>query len=291
MSQERVDKKWIERGIDQYSTAAIFGTLSHYGVSLTEAAFLELTKEHFPLAIAQLWHEHWKGTGQFSRFPAAAAEQLWSRLKPGEIAPTDLALGLISLLGTLSSALDDKTDDGTWETRFKVVEAYLPKIPGPEEKRQRFLAETLAAIGEEWADVFDGMAEALMKKGQGALAERMASIEELLFPEHVGVTRALLAVAKGDTAAGFAQLSAIANDTARTPFARLGAASSLLDHEQVDAALGPLNELLDLAEKDRDADLASQAVEQLDRVVKMPGRKDLPKLRERIEKLIAAFGA
>ena len=39
MSEERVNKKWMDIGIDKYSTAAILGTLAHYGVALDEASF------------------------------------------------------------------------------------------------------------------------------------------------------------------------------------------------------------------------------------------------------------
>ena len=34
MSDERLDKQWQEKGLKDYSTKAILGTLEHYGVSI-----------------------------------------------------------------------------------------------------------------------------------------------------------------------------------------------------------------------------------------------------------------
>jgi hypothetical protein len=285
---ERVDKRWVERGIETYSTAAILGTLAHYGVAIDEAGFLELAKQHYPLALAEVWHEQWKGTGQFSRFPAAAAEELWARLKPGEAAPTDLALALIKLLQGLEGVLDGKPDDGTRETRFKVVEAYLPKVPTEAEQRVRFLGETLGALGE-WSDVFDGMAEALAKKGHAPVAARLAAIDEALFPDHVGITRALIKLQSGD-ASGIDDLRTLGHDAKRIPLARLAAAEGLLDHQRGDDARAVLVELLDVAEKEKDAELAGMVVESLRRLLELePTRADHPHLRQRIEQLVRAF--
>jgi hypothetical protein len=289
---DRVDKKWVEKGIDSYSTQAILGTLSHYGVSMDEAKFLEQSKQHFPLALAQEWHATWKGTGQFSRFPAAAAEELWARLKPGEIAPTDLGLALIKLMEAMDDALDGLKDDGTWDTRFKVVEGYLPKLPpdGADDRRKRFLAETLGAIGE-WSDVLDGMPEALAKKGAVEFANRLAGIDEGLFPEHAGISRALIK-AQVDLEAGLAELKAIGNDEKRIPLTRLAAADGLIFHARGDDAKVILLALLDHAEKERDADLAGMVVENLRKLLeKDPSRSDLIQLRDRIEKLVRTFEA
>ncbi|MFO0597283.1 MAG: hypothetical protein U0228_18360 [Myxococcaceae bacterium] len=287
---ERVDKKWVDRGIDSYSTEAILGTLGHYGVEMTEARYLELAKTMFPLAIAQEWHDQWKGTGQFSRFPAAAAEELWSRFKKGELAPTDLALTLIGLLGSLDGALSGKADDGTWDSRFKMVEAYIPKIPTEPKTRERFMVETLAAVGDEWSQVFDGMPEALAQKGHPALADRLVSVDEGLFPEHQGVMRAVVKAAKGDKPAAIADLTAIANDTSRIPFARLGAATGLMELGHFDVK-APLIALLDEAEKKRDVDLAGETVEALRSWLEhgKPERKDADELRGRIEQLVQTF--
>jgi hypothetical protein len=285
MSTERVDKSWHTKGIDCYSVPAILGTLAHYGVAVTETEFLEAAKEDFPLFIAQRWHQQWKGTGQFSRFPAAAAEELWRRLKPEEIAPTDLTLALINLLSSLDRALDGKPDDGTQETRFKVVEAYLPRLPPEGDRREKFMAEMVAALGE-WLEVTDTMAEALARKSQPALADRFVALEEALFPVRQGTATALVKAAKGDVDGAVKDLVVIAGDAKRDDFARLSAIDALFDYEQHDAAKRFTLELVDRAEQQKDVDLASEVVERMTRLLKAdPKRADKNELRARVEQL------
>ncbi len=285
MSTERVDKSWHTKGIDCYSVPAILGTLAHYGVAVTETEFLEAAKEDFPLFIAQRWHQQWKGTGQFSRFPAAAAEELWRRLKPEEIAPTDLTLALINLLSSLDRALDGKPDDGTQETRFKVVEGYLPRLPPEGDRREKFMAEMVAALGE-WLEVTDTMAEALARKSQPALADRFVALEEALFPVRQGTATALVKAAKGDVDGAVKDLVVIAGDAKRDDFARLSAIDALFDYEQHDAAKRFTLELVDRAEQQKDVDLASEVVERMTRLLKAdPKRADKNELRARVEQL------
>jgi|APLak6261675434_1056106.scaffolds.fasta_scaffold00974_3 hypothetical protein len=285
MSTERVDKSWHTKGIDCYSVPAILGTLAHYGVAVTETEFLEAAKEDFPLFIAQRWHQQWKGTGQFSRFPAAAAEELWRRLKPEEIAPTDLTLALINLLSSLDRALDGKPDDGTQETRFKVVEGYLPRLPPEGDRREKFMAEMVAALGE-WLEVTDTMAEALARKNQPALADRFVALEEALFPVRQGTATALVKAAKGDVDGAVKDLVVIAGDAKRDDFARLSAIDALFDYEQHDAAKRFTLELVDRAEQQKDVDLASEVVERMTRLLKAdPKRADKNELRARVEQL------
>src|SRR5579871_6245201 len=75
MADARVDKAWIAKGLQDYPTEAILGTLKHYGAETDEATFKKLAQDKFPIGIAEEWHKSWKGTGQFSKFPAAAAEE------------------------------------------------------------------------------------------------------------------------------------------------------------------------------------------------------------------------
>ena len=282
---ERVDKTWHTKGIDCYSVPAILGTLAHYGVEVTEASFLELAKAEFPLGIAMQWHERWKGTGQFTRFPAAAAEELWRRLKNDELAPTDLTLALINLLTTLDQALTGKSDDGTWETRFKVVEALLPKVPAPGERREKFMAEMVGALGE-WVEVLDAMGEALAKKGQPAFADRFVVIEETLFPVREGTARALVKAAKGDEFGALVELRTIAGDEKRDDFARLSAIDGLFQFNQLEDAKRYTMEMVDHAEQKKDVDLASEAVERLTRLLRAdPKLADRDELRKRVEQL------
>lgn len=282
---ERVDKSWHSKGIDTYSVPAILGTLAHYGVAVTEEQFLELAKEDFPLTIATAWHERWKGTGQFSRFPAAAAEELWRRLKPGVIAPTDVALAIVNLLNALNTALDKKPDDGTWDTRFKVVEAYLPSIPTEPERRELFMSELVAALSE-YVEVFDGMAEALARQDQQSLADRFVAFEEALIPERKGVSSALVQAARGQVADAMKALVTIAGDASRDSASRLAAIDGLFLHDQLDDARKFTLELVDLAEKDKDVDLASDVVERLSELLRRdPKRADRDDLRRRVEQL------
>jgi hypothetical protein len=282
---ERVDKAWHTKGIETFSVSAILGTLGHYGVPVTEESFLALAKEDFPLAIAMDWHEHWKGTGQFSRFPAAASEELWRRLKAGELAPTDLALAMVNLLTTLDGALEKKPDDGTLEARFKVAEGSLLRLPPPGDRHEKFMAEMVGAIGE-WLEVLDGMAEALAKKDQPALADRFVTLEEALFPVRQGTATALVKAAKGDVQAALVELIAIAGDSKRDDFARLSAIDGLFQYDQIADAKRFTLELVDRAEKEKDVDLASEAVERLTRLLRIdPKRVDRAELRTRVEQL------
>ncbi|PZR08858.1 MAG: hypothetical protein DI536_23480 [Archangium gephyra] len=282
MSAERVDKSWHTKGIDMYSVPAILGTLAHYGVTVTEAEFLELAKREYPLAIASTWHEGWKGTGQFSRFPAAAAEELWRRLKPDEFAPTDLSLAVVNLLGELDRVLDKKPDDGTRETRFKVVENYLAKLPVGAQ-REKFLDEMLYALGE-WMEPFDEMAEALATEGHGEFADRFVKIEETLIPIREGTAAALVQAAKGDLDGALVKLQKIATEA--EPFTRISAIDALFEHEQVEDAKNALLTLVDEAEKSKDVELASEIVERMSRLLELdPHRADKNALRERVEQL------
>lgn len=282
---ERVDKTWHTKGIETYSVAAILGSLAHYGVAITEASFLELSKEDFPLTIAMKWHEHWKGTGQFSRYPAAAAEELWRRLKGGELAPTDLSLALVNLLTSLNGALDGKPDDGSWDTRFKVAEGALQRLPPVGDRREKFMAEMVGSMGE-WLEVLDGMAEALAKKGQPALADRFVSLEEALFPVRQGTATALVKAAKGDEYGALVELRLIAGDAQRDDFARLSAIDALFQFNQADDAKRYTLELVDRAEQQKDVELASEVVERMAHLLRIdPKRGDREELRKRVEQL------
>lgn len=285
MSDARVDKGWQDKGIDTYSTEAILGTLKHYGVDVTEAQFTALTEKQFPFAIAADWHDHWKGKGQFLRFPAAAAEELWHRVRKGEVAPSDLALALVKLVSAMDEVLAGKADDGTRETRFKVVENYVASLPPPGDKRDRFEGELFAAF-EEWMEPFDGMAQALAKRGFAAEADRFVAIEEKLLPVREGSARALVQVAKGDIDGGVRALAIIAGDGAREDFSRLAAIDGLLEHKQVHEAKKHLLSLVDKAEKDKDVELAAEVVEFLVRVLDLdPDPDDKDVLKQRVQQL------
>lgn len=285
MATERVDKGWQQRGLDQYSLEAIIGTLAHYGVVTDEAAFKALAQAEFPLGMAMQWHEHWKGTGQFSRFPAAAAEELWHRWLPGEIAPTDVALALVKLLGDLTSLVEKKPDEGTLETRFKVVENYLPKIPTERERRERFIGELLGAL-TDWVEPFDAMAELLAREKHDAAADRFVAIEETLLPQRLGVSAAIVRAERGDEPGAIEAVSAIASDPKNDRWNRLSACDALFDFDRPELAKAAVLSLFDEAEQAKELEFLSAVVERLAHLLevdpKMPERNQL---RQRIEQL------
>lgn len=286
---DRVDKGWQAKGIEAYSTEAILGTLGHYGVAVDEAGFKALASQDYPLSIALGWHQGWKGTGQFSRFPAAAAEELWRRLCDGQPAPTDLTLALINLLTELNRALDQKPDDGTRDTRFKVVEAYLPKIPAEPERREKFIAEMAGALGD-WLEPLDRLAEALARRGHPDLADRFVAIEEALFPIRAGAAQALVKAGKGDVDGAVADLNALAGDEARDAFNRLAAVDGLIDLDRFDDAKRVTLALMERAEQKKDLELGTEVVERLTKLLKAdPKMKDRDVLRRRVEALAAAL--
>jgi hypothetical protein len=285
-----VDKGWFEKGIEKYSLDALFNSLRHYGVDCDEARFRALAADDYPLTIASQWHERWKGKGQFSRFPAAAAEELWRRLMAPEIAPTDVTLALVKLLGMLKQALAGKPNDGTWHTRFAVVEEYLPRLPTDPDKREKFMLEATGALGE-WLEVFDSMAEALASEHHDELADRYVWLEEELLPLRKGSAKALVKAAKGDRAGAAADLKVIADDATRDDYARLSAVDALLDLEQLDHAKAVLLSLLTKAEAGRDVELASAVVELLTALLKRdPKMKDKQAIRDRVESLARSLG-
>jgi hypothetical protein len=288
---ERVDKAWQSRGIESFSTEQILGTLVHYGVTVDEGAFRERAKVDFPLAIAQEWHLSWKGKGQFSHFPAAASEELWHRFLAPDIAPTDLVLACVNLLKTLDEVLGDKADDGTWNTRFAVVEAYLPKVPPPGERREKFVGEFIAAMGE-WMEVFDSMSQALAKKKHDAFADRLVLIEGTIFPERAGSAKALVIAARGEVDTAVKDLAAISDDAAKPPYERLSAIDALLGLQKGEAAKPGLLSLLDQAQEKKDLELASHVVEQLTELLQAnPKLPDRQALRARVEALAKIFGS
>ncbi len=289
MGEARVDKGWQAKGIDTFSTEAILGTLRHYGVDIDEARYVALADKEFPFGIAAEWHQVWKGTGQFSHFPAVASEELWRRLRKGEIAPTDLTLALVKLLGELDRALDGKPDDGTRETRWVVVENYLKSLPTNEARLLKFINELIGTM-DEWLEPFDGMAEALAKRGHAELADRFVAIEEKLFPVRKGVAAARVRAAKGDLLGAKHELEALAGDAAKDDHVRLGAIDALIDLKELALAKRHLLSLADKAQEGRDVDLAADVVELLTSVLEAdPDTEDKDALRDRVQALARAL--
>lgn len=277
MATDRVDKGWAQKGIETYANEAILATLAHYGISIDEAGFKALSEQFFPLGMAVEWHERWKGTGQFSRFPAAAAEELWRRWLPNELAPTDLGLALINLIKALVDRMEGKPEDGKLETRFKVVEAYLERIPTPIERRDRFLGELFSAV-HEWHEPFNGLGEALVKKKLDAFADRFVGIEERLVPERLGIAQAVLKAERGDREGAVRDIIAISKEASRDAWNRLAAVDALFDVSESVAAKEALLPIFAEAEQSRDVELISAVVERLAHLLELD-----PQFPERAE--------
>lgn len=224
MSEQRVDKKWQEKGLESYSTEAILGTLQHYGVSTDEAGFKKFAEDKYPMSIASAWAPQWKGTGQFSNFLPMAVGALWTRWMAGVLPPEAVGVPLLGLLRALTEG-----DAAITEKAFGVLEKELPRLPeGP--RRQQFMREL-----EPWLDVsrvsLEGLMDDLAGKGKTAEAQRLAAVSDQLFPERKDVTKAVIDARTGDKAAAKAALTAIARDAARPDMVRLAAVDALVPHE------------------------------------------------------------
>ena len=286
---DRVDRGWQVRGLEAFPVAAILGTLAHYGVKVSEADFLQLASEDFPLSIAEGWHQRWTGKGPFARFPAAAADELWRRLCAPRVAPADVALAVMKLVGGLQDAVSGKPDDGTLGSRFQVAEAYLPAIPQSPALQRRFLSELGAALAP-FLEAIDPLAEALARKGLRPLAERFATLEEALFPVRTGTVFALVQAASGDLQGAVASLLALAADAGRSDAAQLAVVDALLELGRLEPAKALALELLGRAEAALDLEVAAGVVERLTRLLQLdPTRSDRQAIRARVEALARAL--
>lgn len=230
MSAERVDKQWKTKGLSGYSTAAILGTLSHYGVAVDEAGFKGLAETGYPLQIAGEWKLKWKGTGPFQPFPYAAAEELMRRLLPERVTPAHLAEKIVMLLGRASDRLAGR--ESPLEDSLAEVEAVVASLPAPGERRTFFTSELVSFL-DRFAEAFERLPTALQTNGLQALAQRSAALQEALFPDRQGVVTALLEAQAGAKESGVAKLAAlVSSQPDRTIFTRYWALDAL---SQLDA--------------------------------------------------------
>ena len=288
MSAERVEKGWQVKGLEAYPTAAILGTLRHYGVGLDEAGFRDLAKEKFPLAIAEQWHGAWKGTGQFAPFPMAAADALWRRLESDRLPPADLSLAVAQLITALE-AMKGGSPDAPVGERFKSVDALMAKVPLDAGKPvEKFVAEVLFHLGD-WAKAFGQLGAELVAEGHLDDAEEFARLEGKLFPARAGVAIALLRSAKGEKVEAIADLDALAARAEVDRETRLGAVDGLIQLDALAQAKERCLPLLDEAEKAKDFHFGLEVGQRLMHVLEKPahgsGRKEL---LDRIGKLAEA---
>lgn len=284
---DRVDKKWAEQGLKNYSNEAILGTLAHYGAAVDEASFKDLSKERYPLDLAAEWSARWKGTGQFAKFPYAAAMELWGRFNPDRIAPGTVAEAVVGLLTALKQLQEDVPGAPVGK-RIERLQELKPKIPLENGKiQEKFAEEIFAHFPDEVLQLFDGLGPNLARAGHIDDALEFAQWEEFLVPAREGVATALVQAAGGDDKEkGLATLKTISVDAARSMETRLIAVDALLNEGENDAALAAAEPLLDEAEKKEDHHVALAAAARVAHVYEQLGdRAKLQALEARADKL------
>ena len=287
MGQERVDKGWHTKGLSSYSTAAILGTLGHYGVEVDEAGFRALAAKKFPLAIAEGWARAWKGTGQFARFLLPAADELWKRLEKDRLAPAQFSEALVALVRALEALLAGAPDAPVGGAFKKVheLEARVPRVDAKPD--EHFMVETVMNMGETVRS-FNRLAEQLAKAGHVDDAEEMAGVEELVFPILGGTSKAMVRAAKGEKAEAQADLEAIAAKPDAALETRLSALDALLHLDAWAVARTHGGKLLDDAEAKGDIHFALEVGERLRLVVnKLGPSEDRTKMIARLTHLAA----
>jgi hypothetical protein len=268
---ERVDKAWASKGLDTFSSEAILATLQHYGVAVDEAGFKAQAADKSPLAIGMEWLKGWKGTGQFARFPAAAAEILWRRWLPERPTPGGLVEGVVRLLEALSRLRVGKARPEEVEEAFTQAETTLGRLPRKDGTVDAgFVQEGWAFLPEQVARLFDEMAEELAKAGHVEAGERFVKLEETLFPERAGVASAMVQAARGEKDAAVATLAALTGSEVEA-HRRLMAVDGLLHLQAVDKARAPVEAMLEVAEKEQDWHLALDLAGRLDHILQAQG--------------------
>ena len=230
MSSERVDKQWKEKGLSQYSTPAILGTLKHYGVAIDEAG-LEAAGEKYPLELAQSWKPSWKGTGQFALFPYAAADELLRRLFPERATPMQVANALVKLMAEALKILEGTAQDlAAPLAEVKKLEASLP---APGDRRDVFNSELIGFL-DTWGSTFNDLPKRLATAGKREAALQFGQVQEAIFTERAGVMSALVEAICGDRAAAVRDLVGKVVEDGRDPYARYAALDALVQLDELD---------------------------------------------------------
>ncbi len=251
-----VDKRWQEKGIDQYSNEAIVATLAHYGVAQDLSSLQAEAEQHYPMHWARNWFPHWKGLGQFSRFPGAAAQELWRRFRPEALAPTDLALALIQLMSDADKFLATKTTQ-TLDTRFQVVTNLAAKMPPRSALRDEFMEELVASMGE-WMNALDVLPFGLSQSSRPEDAQRLIHLDEQIFEVREGISSAIFLEQSGKRQEAWAQLKTIAAEPQRHALNRLHACEVLFDLGAQAPALDALGNLIEHVAQQKQREWASE---------------------------------
>lgn len=257
---ERVDKAWKDKGLKAYSTAALIGTLQHYGVKLDEAGAKQTLAGRFPMELARLWQAGWTGKGQFAAFPYAAADELLKRLFPDQATPLTLASALVTLTERALLLAEGKPSPDL-DRAFELAEAALAQLPAEADRRELYLRELLGAL-RTVAGPLNAMPKALHDAGHKEQGLRFAKAVEAIFTERAGCVTALLRALGGDAAA-VDELKAKAGDAAGDMYQRYAALDCLSQagaHAQVrDSGLG----IFDVAAEAQDWELADAVIHTL----------------------------
>jgi len=291
MSDERVDKAWQKQGLGKYSVGAILGTLKHYGVALDEEGFKALAATKYPLQMVEAWAPQWKGTGQFSRFPFFAADELWARINTERLAPATYAQALAELLRELnrmlSGAPNAKVGPG-----FKALDVLKAKVPQVEGKTEDpFVTEVVTRLGAEGFKFFQRVAVELARQGHEDDAEEFATLESFLFPGMSGISQARVRGMKGgadkDAAAG--ALAALARDGTREIGSRMAALDALIEIEALPPAVDVARELFEAGETGQDFHVALDAGRRLIWLLRQTGGNPVERkgFEERLRKVEA----
>ena len=272
MSTDRVDKAWQSKGLKDYSTEAIVGTLGHYGVPVAEGDFRTLAESAWPTDIAMQWGQKWKGTGPFKPFPFAAADELWRRWMPDRVAPRDLSESLSELMRALALLLDGK-QDAPVDAAFERMMTVRQKVPTDDKglPQLAFIERALGVFNEKIAELFDSMAETLAKAGHVGHAEKFAELEEFLLPDRRGIATAIVRASKGERDPAIADLEKVTTDSARGPLSRLLAVDGLIHLGAFPQATTQARAMMMQAEKDKDIHLAIDLAARLEHVYKKTG--------------------
>jgi hypothetical protein len=289
VSTQRVDKGWQQKGLKDYSTEALLGTLGHYGIPMAEADYRKLAETAFPLGIAGQWKSQWKGTGPFKDFVVAVAVELWRRWMPDRVAPQELTEALAGLMSALAQLLNGKKDapvDNAFD-RMHSVRGRMP-LDDKGSPQERFMQEALAPFNEKQAELFDSLAEALAANGHVPHAESFAELEEFLLPDRKGIARAMVRAARGELAPAVDDLARFTEETERSPISRLLAVDGLLHLKANDRAASAGKALLASAEAAKDIHLALDLLPRLQHAYKaLNDREALFELMRTSERLEA----
>jgi hypothetical protein len=288
MANDRVGKNWQDKGLTDTPNEAILGTLAHYGIVMDEQKFKTLAQSHYPMTIASQWLEGWKGTGQFARFPPAAAAELWRRWEGDRLTPTEYAKGLIELMRALQQLLQGSATAPVG-TSFKTLAELKPRVPLKDGKPdEAFVDEMFGHLDENAMRYFDELPESLARAGHVDDAQELADLESFLIRERDGLSRVMIEAATGDKKKAAGQLVEMVHDEKRTVMGRVMCVDALIHLEAYDDAKRELKKMTTDAETAKDWHLAIELCRRMAHVIDVsesPGeQEELEQVIERVRK-------